>query len=282
MTLLQEEWLASQQAITARSTNVENIRAHLQLHQRQQAQPAKPPQQAALQLVGGTHSMAFATKNELQPATITAGVKTNANKAADLWRANEGPKLFIARGGFNVSERLNIGLVAIVLDFVTNVSDAMSKHLNTMSELAGDDFFLPVAMGEMPRAMPAEIQCSTFVDALMENLEYAMNGAPLVCKQRVVRLRSKLEKVWKIVKVHVRRHFNTPAEHSGEGSTAAAVKHEHRPVRRCESACGAGRRDLQEAHVLLPIEFFSVYQSSYPGIPWHDKCVHWRVLSSTN
>ena len=63
--------------------------------------------------------MASAPKEELQPATITAGVKEKANKAADLRRANEGPKLLIARGGFNVSSRLNTGLVAIVLDSVT-------------------------------------------------------------------------------------------------------------------------------------------------------------------
>eukprot|EP00904_Undaria_pinnatifida_P010803 jgi/Undpi1/6853/HiC_scaffold_21.g09329.m1 len=89
-----------------------------------------------------------------------------------------------------------------------------------MSDFAGDDCFFPVALGEMPRAMAAEIHCSTFVAACMENLEYAMDGAPPVCKQRVVKLRSELEKVRKMVEVHVRRHFNTPAEHSGEGSTA--------------------------------------------------------------
>ena len=55
---------------------------------------------------------------------VTAGVKANTKQAADLWRANEGPKLFIARGGFNGSEEINRRLLVIVLHTVAHVSDA--------------------------------------------------------------------------------------------------------------------------------------------------------------
>ena len=105
---LLQELLASQQAVAARLTNAENHQAHPQLQQHQQAQPAHQPQQAALQLAGGSaHSLASATKDAIQQATVTAGVKANAKQAADLWRANEGPNVFITRGGFNVSEEIN-------------------------------------------------------------------------------------------------------------------------------------------------------------------------------
>ena len=124
--VLLQELLASQQAIAARLTNVENNQEHPQLQQYQQAQPAHQSQQAALQLAGGSaHIMASATKEALQQATVTAGVKANTKQAADLWRGNEGPKLFIARGGSNVSEEINRGLLVIVLDTVAHVSDAV-------------------------------------------------------------------------------------------------------------------------------------------------------------
>ena len=48
--------------------------------------------------------MASATKDAIQQATVTVDVNANAKQAADLWWANEWPKLFISRGGFNVSE----------------------------------------------------------------------------------------------------------------------------------------------------------------------------------
>ena len=56
--VLLQELLASQQAIAARLTNVEKNQAHPQLQQHRQAQPAHQPQQAVLQLAGGSaHSM---------------------------------------------------------------------------------------------------------------------------------------------------------------------------------------------------------------------------------
>ena len=106
MVLLQE-LLASQQAIAARLTNIEKSQAHPQPQQHQQAQPAHQPQPAALPLAGGAPSMAFVTKYAMQQAAVTAGVKANAKQAADHWRANEGPKLSITSGGFNVSEEIN-------------------------------------------------------------------------------------------------------------------------------------------------------------------------------
>ena len=48
----------------------------------------------------------------------------------------------------------------------------------------------PVAIGEAPRAIPAEIYFAAFVAALMKILGYDMEGAPPVCKQRVAMLRS--------------------------------------------------------------------------------------------
>ena len=121
--------------------------------------------------------MASATKDAIQQATVTAGVKANAkqaNRRLTSGGPTRGRKLFIARGGFNVSEELNRGLRVIVLHTAAHVSDAVLKQLKTMSEFAVEDFFPPVAIGETPRAMPAEIHFATFAAALMETLEYGM------------------------------------------------------------------------------------------------------------
>ena len=104
----------------------------------------------------------------------------------------------------------------IVLDSVAYVSGAAPQQLKSLSEFAVEDSPPPVAIGETPRAMPAEIRFVTFVAALMETLEYRMEDAPAVCKQRVATLRSELEQVQKLMEVYLRPHFNTLAEHSVE------------------------------------------------------------------
>ena len=67
----------------------------------------------------------------------------------------------------------------------------------------------------MSNSVPIRIDRLTpFVAALIETLEYGMEGAPPVCKQRVATLHSELEQVQKLVEAYLRRHFNTLAEHS--------------------------------------------------------------------
>ena len=104
MALLQQV-LAPQQATVGRPTCVEN----------NQAQPllllllvaAQPPGGAPLGglmvpwaggAMGGQQPVA--PQEALQQAAVTAGVKTNAKQAADLWRDKEGPNFFISRGRF--------------------------------------------------------------------------------------------------------------------------------------------------------------------------------------
>eukprot|EP00904_Undaria_pinnatifida_P006716 jgi/Undpi1/3174/HiC_scaffold_15.g06548.m1 len=83
-----------------------------------------------------------------------------------------------------------------------------------MSEFAVEDVFPPVAIGETPRAMPAGIHFAPFVVALIETIEYRMEGAFPVYKQRVAAPHSELGQVQKLVEVYLRRHFSTLAEHS--------------------------------------------------------------------
>ena len=61
--------------------------------------------------------------------------------------------------------------------------------------------------------MAAEIDFATFVAALVETLEYGVEGAPPACKERVATLSSVLEPP-KLVNVYSRRQFNTLAEQS--------------------------------------------------------------------
>ena len=69
--------------------------------------------------------MVSATKDTIQQTAGTASVKANDKQAADLWRANEGPFVFIASGGFNASEEKNQGLL---LNSVAHVSDAVLNN----------------------------------------------------------------------------------------------------------------------------------------------------------
>ena len=82
---------------------------------------------------GGTASARVA-RRESAGYGHTAGLKANAKQAADLWRGKEGTKFLISRGGFNMLEETNRQLLLVVLDKVVDVSEAITKQLETMSE----------------------------------------------------------------------------------------------------------------------------------------------------
>ena len=138
---LLQELLATLQAITARLSNIENNQAHPQLQRHRQAQPARQPQQAAFQLAGGsTHSMASATKDAIQQATITAGLTANAKEAADLWRANNGPNHCSSPATASTSQRKQTDdyCRSFSIPWPTSL-DAVLKQLKTMSGFAVED-----------------------------------------------------------------------------------------------------------------------------------------------
>ena len=142
-----------------------------------------------------------APQDALQQAAVTAGVKANAKQAANLWRAEEGAKFFIARGGYDMPEDINRALLLLVLDKVADVSQKVITQLKALSEFAVEDFFPPVPAGETPLAMPADVHFATLVAALIETLEYGMGGAQAVCKGRVSHILGELESVQKSVEV---------------------------------------------------------------------------------
>ena len=146
------------------------------------------------------------------PAAISAGVKATAKQAADLWHALEGPKFFIARGGFNMQEVITRPLLLLALDEVAYVSEAVTKQLRTLSEFAVEAFYPPLAAGQAPASMPAQVHFATFVAAFLATLEYGMEGAQAVCKNRVRTLREELE-LQKTVEVYLRRHYTTLLHH---------------------------------------------------------------------
>ena len=164
----------------------------------------------------------------LQAAIIT-GVKANAKQAADLWRAKEGAKFFISRGGFNMTEEINRALLLLVLDKVVHVSDKVITQLKALSEFAVEDFFPPVPAGETPAAMPADVHFTTFVAAFTESLEYGMEGAQAVCKNRVSNSRSELEAVQRVSGGLPPAPFQQPHPALGQGSRAAIKSNERRP-----------------------------------------------------
>ena len=89
----------------------------------------------------------------------------------------------------------------------------------------------------------------TFVAALMEILEYGMEGAPPECKQRVVTLRSELEQVQKLVEVYLLRHFNTLTEYSVRVRQLLLSNMNIGLHEGMDALCGAGRQAVQEAYL---------------------------------
>jgi len=225
-----QQLLASNHAIAARLTCLENSQAHPQQQeqqQQQQPQEIQPPQQGA-QPPGGAIAGGLlapwaggamggqllpASHDANQQAAISAGVKATAKQAADLWHAPEGPKFFIARGGFNMQEVVTRPLLLMALNEVAFVSDAVTQQLRSLSEFAVEAFYPPLPAGQEPVDMPAEVHFATFVAAFMATLEYGMEGAQAVCRNRVRTVREELEQLQKSVEVYLRRHYKSLLDH---------------------------------------------------------------------
>ena len=60
-------------------------------------------------------------------AAISAGVKATAKQAADLWHPLEGPKFFIAGGGYNMQEVITRPVLLLSLDGVAYLSEAVTS-----------------------------------------------------------------------------------------------------------------------------------------------------------
>ncbi|CAM9445761.1 unnamed protein product, partial [Sphacelaria rigidula] len=106
--VFQQHMLAAVAQLTNRLQTVEN---------NQQPQPLQlphaPPQQPPLQIGNGWQqppqpqvSAAGAQAAAQRTAAEQAGIKANAKRAVDSWRATTGPMFFLLRGGFDVSEDL--------------------------------------------------------------------------------------------------------------------------------------------------------------------------------
>lgn len=71
----------------------------------------------------------LAPQDALQQAAVTSGTKANEIQAANLYRVNEGAKLFFPRVGYTMLENINRALLLLVLDKVAHVSE--KGHLET-------------------------------------------------------------------------------------------------------------------------------------------------------
>ena len=113
-----------------------------------------------------------------------------------------------------MAEGVNRGLLLLVLDKVAHISDKVITQRNALPEFTVEDFFPPVPAGETPAAIPADVHLATFVAAFMEILEYGMEGAQVVCENRVSYVRRELEAVKNPVEFYLRRHFSNLTPHS--------------------------------------------------------------------
>ena len=114
-----------------------------------------------------------------------------------------------------MAEGINRSLL-LVLDKVAQVSDKVITQLKVLSEYAVEDFSPPVPAGETPLAMRADAHFATFVAVFMETLEYGLEGAQSVYKNRVSDFRGELEAVQKLVEIYLRHHFSNLTPYSAK------------------------------------------------------------------
>ena len=142
-----------------------------------------------------------------QAAATTAAIKANARLAADVWRSMAGTKYFLARGSFSVAEELTPDIQRFILKKVAGVTTATTRQLQSLAELAVEDFFPPAPAGETPATMPAEVHLRTFFAAFVAVLEYGMASAPDICKSRVENQKKELNAVLERLQGYLQYHF---------------------------------------------------------------------------
>ena len=79
-----------------------------------------------------------------------------------------------------MAEEINLALPLLVLEKEAHVSDEVITQLKALFEFAVQDFFAPVPAGKTAVVVPADVLFTKFVTALMETLEYGMEGAKAV------------------------------------------------------------------------------------------------------
>lgn len=84
-------------------------------------------------------------------AAVNTAVKGNAKQAADMWRSREGQQYFVARGCSHVSEDLSRSLLGLILKKVTDASDAVLDHLQSLSGWGVQAFRPPAPAGLLRR-----------------------------------------------------------------------------------------------------------------------------------
>ena len=104
-------------------------------------------------------------------------------------------------------------LLPLALNEEAYVAEAVTKQLRSLSEIAVEYLYPPLPTRQEPVGMPAEVQFATFVAAFLATLEYGMEGAQELCKNRVHTVKEELEQMQKTVELYLRRPYNTPLDH---------------------------------------------------------------------
>ena len=118
-----------------------------------------------------------------------------------------GTKYFLARGNFSVAEKLTPDIQRFILKNVAGFTTATTRQLQSLAELAVEDFFSPAPAGETPATMPAEVHLRTFSAAFVAVLEYGMASAPDICKYRVENQKKELNAVLERLQSCLQYHF---------------------------------------------------------------------------
>ena len=147
-----------------------------------------------------------APEDAILQVAISACVNATAKQAADLCHPLEGQASFIAHRGFNMQGLVTRPFLLPALNGVPYVFIAFTKKLRSLSEFAVENFYPPLPAEQEPVGMPAEVHFATFLAAFITTLDYGMDAAQAVWKNRVRTVREEREQMNKTVEVYLRRH----------------------------------------------------------------------------
>ncbi|CAN0249484.1 unnamed protein product, partial [Scytosiphon promiscuus] len=183
----------------------------IQQQQQQQQQPAHPTAARAagnllsFQPAGGllmTPPSANATS-----ATKSVGAQLTEKRQADLWNAEETPKFYLLRGGFDIGRAMTPSRLRMVTKEVAFVTDIAAIQICELKDSSVENFLPPMPPGAIPPSIPAQVHLATMVEVLIRAISFGMEAAPEICTDRVNSLRLEMETVTGQLTQYLQLHY---------------------------------------------------------------------------
>ena len=138
----------------------------------------------------------------------SAGAKLSEKRQAAYWNTTRGPMHFLLKGGFDARSELDFARLRLLTKDQAYITEQAADQILSLSNIAIEHFFPPLAPGLKPAAMPAQVHFRTFVSVLMIVIEYGMEDAPDICLERVKTWRRELHALIDRLDTYLQLHYS--------------------------------------------------------------------------